>query len=174
MNQYFEYSFALALLENANNGFENLGWNASRNMRAFNERLQARAYYLTKEPKKAAEHAKKALALYLGEAYSEEVYLDYPAKRPLHLSRAGECYLYMGQMEKAYEMFCQMGIGYRCEHCRSAECYERYRNLGLYYLGLGEAFKKNALENYEEALRLCPSDLELNEMVRKLRKELGR
>ena len=174
LNQYFEYSFALALLENANNGFENLGWNASRNMRAFNERLQARAYYLTKEPKKAAEHAKKALALYLGEAYSEEVYLDYPAKRPLHLSRAGECYLYMGQMEKAYEMFCQMGIGYRCEHCRSAECYERYRNLGLYYLGLGEAFKKNALENYEEALRLCPSDLELNEMVRKLRKELGR
>lgn len=174
LNQYFEYSFALALLEKANDGYERSGWNASRNMRAFNERLQARAYYLTKEPEKAAKHAQKALELYLEEAYSEEVYLDYPAKRPLHLSRAGECYLYMGQMEKAYEMFCQMGIGYRCEHCRTAECYEKYRNLGLYYLGLGEAFKKDALENYEEALRLCPSDLELNEMVRKLRKELGR
>ena len=174
LNQYFEYSFALALLEKAVEGYEKHDWNASKNMRSFNERLQARAYYLMKDSKKATEHAKKALAIALEEAYSEEVYLDYPAERPLHLSKAGECYLYMGQMEKAYEMFCQMGIGYRCEHCRSAECYEKYRNLGLYYLGLGEGFKKNALENYEEALRLCPSDLELVEMVRKLRKELGR
>ena len=77
----------------------------------------------------------------------------------------------MGNAEKAYEMFRLMDAGYRCEHCRCASCYEKYRNMGLYYLCLGEHYKKSALECYEKAYELCPVDQELEEMVKKLRKE---
>ncbi len=172
INQYFDYAGALRILEKAENGYANKGWNASRISRASNARFQARLHYLLKHYKKAAQCAKKAYDLYLEEACFEEAYLAYPAKRPLHLSRIGECRLYMVEMGKAYDMFRLMDAGYRCEHCRNAECYEKYRNLGLYYLCLGEGRKRDALEQYEKALELCPVDLELKEMVKKLRKEI--
>ncbi len=172
MTQYFDYAGALRILEKAEKGYANKGWNASRISRATNERFQARLHYLLKHFKKAEEHAKKAYDLYLEGVCSEEAYLSYPAKRPLHLSRIGECYLYMGEMGKAYDMFRLMDAGYRCEHCRNAECYEKYRNLGLYYLCLGEGRQREALEQYEKAWELCPTDLELEEMVKKLRKEI--
>ena len=174
ITQYFDYKGAIAILQKANQGLSKAGWSASRNAHGTNERFQARAYYLSGNLKEAAEHAKKALDLYLADAYSEEAYLEYPASRPLHLSRIGECYLYMGQAEKAYELFGQMGDGYRCEHCRFSECYEKYRNLGLYYVGLGGKYKRDALENYEKALNISAHDLELKEMVKKLRKETGK
>lgn len=172
MNYYFDYAGALRILEKANKGYENSGWKASRIARASNERFQARLHYLLKHYKKAEEHARKAYNLYLEGACSEEAYLAYTAKRPLHLSRIGECYLYMGEPEKAYDMFRLMDAGYRCEHCRNAECYEKYRNLGIYYLCLGEGRRRDALEQYEKAWGLCPLDLELEEMVKKLRKEI--
>ena len=171
ISHFFDYGAAVSILEKANRGYEQGGWNASANSRACNERFLARAYYLLREYKQAAVHAKKAYDLYLADAVSEEAYLAYPAKRPLHLSRIGECYLYMGNAEKAYEMFRLMDAGYRCEHCRCASCYEKYRNMGLYYLCLGEHYKKSALECYEKAYELCPVDQELEEMVKKLRKE---
>ena len=171
MNQYFDYTGALRILEKADRGYAR-GWNASRISRATKERYQARLHYLLKHYGKAKEHAKKAYDLYLQEASSEEAYLSYSAKRPLHLSRMGECRLYMGELGKAYDMFRLMDAGYRCEHCRNAECYEKYRNLGLYYLCLGEGRRKDALEQYEKAYKLCPTDLEVEEMVKKLRKEI--
>lgn len=174
ITQYFDYKGAIAILQKANQGFLKGDWNASRNAHGTNERFQARAYYLSGNLKEAAAHAKKALELYLADAHSEEAYLEYPVSRPLHLSRVGECYLYMGQTEKAYELFGQMGSGYRCEHCRFGECYEKYRNLGLYYLGLGGKYKRDALEHYEKALSISMHDLELKEMVKKLRKETGK
>jgi len=172
MNQYFDYTGALRILEKANKGYAGSGWNASQTSRATNERFQARLHYLLGHYKKAQEHARKAYDLYLEGADSEEAYLAYPAKRPLHLSRIGECCLYMGEMDRAYDMFRLMDAGYRCEHCRNAECYEKYRNLGLYCLCLGNARKKDALEQYEKAFALCPVDLELESMVKKLRKEI--
>ncbi len=172
MNHFFDYAGAIRILEKANKGYEHNGWNASVTSRAGNERFLARAYYLLGRYREAAVHAKKAYDLYLTDAYSEEDYLAYPAKRPLHLSRIGECYLYMGEAAKAYEMFRLMDAGYRCEHCRNRECYEKYRNLGLYYLCLGAGYKKEALECYEKAYELCPVDQEMEEMVKKLRKEM--
>ena len=172
MNQYFDYTGALRILEKAERGYANKGWSASKVSQANNERFQARLHYLLGRRRKAAEHAKKAYDLYLKDALSEEAYLAYPAKRPLHLSRIGECYLYMGKMGKAYDMFRMMDAGCRCEHCRNKECYEKYRNLGLYHLGFGNAGKKDALEQYEKALALCPMEIELEEMVKKLRKEI--
>ena len=172
MNLYFDYAGALRILEKADRGYTNKGWNASRISRATKERYQARLHYFLKHYQKAGEHAKRAYDLYLEEACSESAYLSYPAKRPLHLSRLGECYLYMGEMGKACDMFRLMDAGYRCEHCRNAECYEKYRNLGLYYLCLGEEHRKDALEQYEKAWELCPPDLEAEEMVKKLRKEI--
>lgn len=173
INQFFDYRGAIVILTKANKKLPS-GWQASSDAQADNERLQARAYALLHDPKEAAKHAKRAKELYLREAHSEEDYLRYPAYRPLHLSRIGECYLHMGEMDKAFEMFRQMGCGYRCKHCREPQCYERYRNLGLYYLCLGDDRKGEALENYEKALEICPHDLELQEMVKKLRKEIGR
>lgn len=173
INQFFDYRGAITILDKANKKLPS-GWQASSDAQADNERLQARAYALLHDLKEAAKHAKWAKELYLREAHSEEDYLRYPAYRPLHLSRIGECYLHMGEMDKAFEMFQQMGCGYRCKHCREPQCYERYRNLGLYYLCLGDGRKGEALENYEKALEICPHDLELQEMVKKLRKEIGR
>ncbi len=172
MNQYFDYAGALRILEKANKGRACHEWKASRIARAGNERFQARLHYLLKHFEKAKEHAKIAYDLYLEEAASEDAYLSYTAKRPLHLSRIGECYLYMGEFGKAYNMFRLMDAGYRCEHCRNVECYEKYRNLGLYYLCLGEGRKADALAQYEKALELCPVELELQEIVKKLRKEM--
>jgi len=170
MNQFFDYYGAITILQKANQKLA-VGWEASTNAKARNERFQARAYYLTNRPKEAAEHAKKAMDLYLQGAHSEESYVNYPAYRPLHLSQIGECCLYMGDRAKAFEMFRQMGEGLRCKHCREPKCYEQYRNLGLYYLN-DKNSRGNALENYEKALEICPHDLELKEMVKKLRKEL--
>lgn len=172
MNYFFDYAGAVRILEKAARGYENGGWNASRLSRAGNERFLARAYYLLRRYKKAEEHARKAYDLYLADASSEEAYLAYPSKRALHLSRIGECCLYMGNTDKAYELFQLMDAGYRCEHCRNGACYEKYRNMGLYYLCLGTSYKKEALECYEKAFELCPVDLELEEMVKKLRKEI--
>lgn len=172
MNQYFDYPGALRVLEKAEKGRTGKGWNASRINRGTCERYQARLHFLLGRRDRAAEHAKNAYDLYLQEAVSEEAYLAYPAKRPLHLSRMGECYLYMGEPKKAYDMFRLMDAGCRCEHCRNQECYEKYRNLGLYYLGFGESGRREALEQYEKALKFCPSDLEIREMVKKLRKEI--
>ena len=171
MNYFFDYGEAVKVLEKANRGFAQDGWSASVISRACNERFLARAYFLLRNLKEAAVHAKRAYDLYLKDADSEEAYLAWPAKRPLHLSRVGECCLYMGNAKKAYELFRLMDAGFRCEHCRCMECYEKYRNLGLYYLGMGESYKKNALECYEKAYELCPVDQELEEMVKKLRKE---
>lgn len=173
VHQFFDYRGAISILDKANKKLPS-GWAATQDVRADNERLQARAYALLREEKEAAKHAKRAKDLYLKNAYSEEAYLNYPACRPLHLSQIGECYLHMGEMDKAFEMFQQMGCGYRCRHCRQPECYEKYRNLGLYYLCLGDGRQKEALENYERALEICAHDLELQEMVKKLRKEIGR
>lgn len=171
MNQFFDHKGAIAILEKANQKLA-AGWKASAEALACNERFQARAYYLTNRPKEAAEHGKKAMELYLKDAHSEESYLNYPAYRPLHLSRIGECYLYMGDRAKAFELFHQMSDGYRCKHCREPKCYEQCRNMGLYYLG-GKDSRKEALNHYEKALEICPHDLEMQEMVKKLRKELG-
>lgn len=174
MSCFFDYLGAVSILQKANQKRET-GWQkASDDARADNERFQARAYYLLGRKKEAAEHAERAKELYLKAAHSEEAYLQYPAYRPLHLSRIGECYLYMGKTELAYELFRQMGEGYRCKNCRNPKCYEQYRNLGLYNLGFGSGRKEDALENYEKALEICPYNLELTEMVKKLRKELGR
>lgn len=172
MNQFFDYRGAITILEKANQKLA-VGWEASADAQGTNERFQARAYYLLGCPKEAAEHAQKAKKLYLKDACSEESYVNYPAYRPLHLSRIGECYLYMGDRAKAFELFGQMGGGYRCKHCREQKCYEQCRNLGLYYLGMKDS-KRNALNYYEKALEICPYDLELKEMVKKLRKELGK
>lgn len=173
INQFFDYTGAIVILQKANQRLES-GWSAGADDRANNECFQARAYYLMNRPKEAAEHAEKAKKLYLSAARSEEAYLSYPAYRPLHLSRIGECCLYMGETKKALELFVQMGEGYRCKHCREPKCYERHRNLGLYYLRPGASDRKKALENYERAQKICPHDLELIEMIKKLRKELGR
>lgn len=174
MSCFFDYLGAVTILQKANQKLETSWQKASDDARADNERFQARAYYLLGRKKEAAEHAKQAKALYLRSAHSEKDYLQYPAYRPLHLSRIGECYLYMGKTEQAYELFRQMGNGYRCRHCRNPKCYEQYRNLGLYYLGFGDTRKEDALENYEKASEICFYNLELKEMVKKLRKELGR
>lgn len=172
MTRFFDYTGALRILERADRGCLEKGWRASKTAQGDNERFRARIHYLLGHRQTAARHARNAYELYLKNAVSEEAYLAYPAKRPLHLSRIGECYLYMGEPGKAFDMFRLMDAGFRCEHCTNKECYEKYRNLGLYYLGFGKAGRKEALEQYEKALQLCPVEAELEEMVKKLRKEI--
>lgn len=173
MTYFFDYQGAISVLEKAKQRLMKGDFRASNDAQGANERFQARAYYLMGRTKEAAEHAQKAKEWYLKDMCSEEAYVNYPAYRPLHLSRIGECYLYMGDRAKAFEMFRQMGEGYRCKHCREPKCYEQYRNMGLYYIGMKDG-KANALENYEKAIEICPYEQELKEMIKKLRKELGK
>lgn len=78
--------------------------------------------------------------------------------------------MYMGQSEKAMEMFRKMSGCERCTHCREPKCYEGIRDMGIYYYGLKEYDK--ALSYYEQALEICPTDIELQLAIAKLRKEI--
>ena len=61
MNLYFDYAGALRILEKADRGYTNKGWNASRISRATKERYQARLHYFLKHYQKAGDHAKLSL-----------------------------------------------------------------------------------------------------------------
>ncbi|MBS6396332.1 MAG: tetratricopeptide repeat protein [Clostridiales bacterium] len=174
MALFFDFKEALRILEKAAASYEKGVWKAGITDRAVNEKLQARACYLMGRPETAAEHARQALVLYLKNFASEEDYIAYPPVRPWRLCQIGECYLYMGYKEKALELFEDMTKGYRCRHCRNKACYEGYRNIGLLYRDPKDPDLKKALEQYEKALEISPEDLELQETVKKLRKEIGR
>ena len=75
-----------------------------------------------------------------------------------------------GTVLKAMEMFRKMSGCERCTHCREPKCYEGIRDMGIYYYGLKEYDK--ALSYYEQALEICPTDIELQLAIAKLRKEI--
>lgn len=96
--------------------------------------------------------------------------MNYAVERPWRMARIAECYMYMGETDKAFAMFRQMGECQRCTHCREPKCYEGLRDMGIYFHGQKQYDK--ALSYYEQALEICPSDAELLVATAKLRKEI--
>lgn len=120
----------------------------------------------------AAECGRKAKELYLKDAASEEAYINYGKERPWRMARMGECYMYMGESEKALKIFEQISSCNRCTHCCEPKCYEAFRDMAIYYFGMKQYEK--ALSCYEQALEICPSDSETLLAIAKLRKEIGK
>ncbi len=170
MIDIFEYKQAIKRLDQIEKSVEKLGTKISARVQARHWLVKARAYHMLHKAAKAAECAKKAKALYLTDAVSEEAFLYYGMEKPWRMARIGECYMYMGQSEKALEMFCRMAGCQRCTHCREPKCYEGLRDMGIYYYGLKQYDK--ALSFYEQALEICPNDVELQLIIAKLRKEI--
>lgn len=166
----FEYKEAIKYLQQAQRMLAKTGVKVSSDTEARSWLIQAKAYYMLQRKERAEECGRKAKELYLKDAVSEKAYLDYGRARPWRIARIGECYMYMGQGEKALNLF-EQGTGcLRCTHCCEPECYEAYRDMGIYYHGLKQYEK--ALSFYEHALKICPSDSELILAIAKLRKEI--
>lgn len=169
MIDIFEYKDALKRLDQIAKSVTKLGTKVSARAQARHWLVKARAYYMLRKGAKAAECAKKAKGFYLMGAVSEEAFLNYAKEKPWRMARIGECYMYMGESEKALEMFRQMGDCQRCTHCREPKCYEGLRDMGIYYHGLKQYDK--ALFYYEQAAEICATDMELMLVIEKLRKE---
>ncbi len=170
MLDIFEYKLALKHLHQAQKALEKSGAKVSAWEEGKGFLIQAKAFYLLHKKTQAKACAVKAKELYLKGSVSEEAYLAYGKERPLRLARIGECYMYMGEGQKALEMFEQMSCGMRCTQCCEPRCYEAFRDKGIYYHGIKQYGK--ALECYEKALEICPGDLELMLVIAKLRKEI--
>lgn len=170
MVDIFEYKDAIKRLDQIEKSVAKMGTEISPRVQARHWLIKARAYYMLHKSAKAAECAKKAKEFYLTGAVSEEAFVNYAMERPWRMARIGECYMYMGQSEKAMEMFRKMSGCERCTHCREPKCYEGIRDMGIYYYGLKEYDK--ALSYYEQALEICPTDIELQLAIAKLRKEI--
>ncbi len=163
---------AIKIMERAEQMRESGNWKAGKGWQAACMKYLARAHYLLEESEKAAGYAKKGIELYLEGFRSEEEYLSYLSRRPGRLSNIGQCYLYMGEREKAMDYFDQMEAGLRCKTCREPKCYEAYLNRGRCYMR--EKRWQEALEAFEEAQRILSSerDLEVVAMLKKIRKEI--
>lgn len=170
MVDIFEYKDALKRLDQIEKSVEKLGTKISARAQARHWLIKARACYMLRKGAKSAECAKKAKEFYLTGAVSEEAFLNYAMERPWRMARIAECYMYMGENDKAFAMFDQMGRCQRCTHCREPKCYEGLRDMGIYYHGLKQYDK--ALRYYDQALEICPSDAELLVATAKLRKEI--
>lgn len=170
MADIFEYKDAIKRLDQIEKSVAKLGTEVSANVQARHWLIKARAYYMLHKGTKAAECAKKAKEFYLTDAVSEEAFLNYAVERPWRMARIGECYMYMGETDKAFALFKEMGACQRCTHCREPKCYEGLRDMGIYYHGMKQYEK--ALSYYERAREICSSDPELMVVTAKLRKEI--
>lgn len=170
MADIFEYKEAINRLNQIEKSTAKLGTELSAKVQARHWLIKARAYYMLQKTSKSAECAKKAKEFYLVGAVSEEAFLNYGMEKPWRMARIGECYLFMGETEKAMQMFAQMGECARCTHCREPKCYEGLRDMGICYHGQKQYDK--ALMYYEKALEICPSDAELILATMKLHKEI--
>ncbi len=169
MADIFEYKLALKRLDEIEKLAGKSDVTIAFHVLARHWNIKARIYYMLHKYDKAAECARKAKAFYLKDAVSEEAFLNYAPSKPWNMARIGECYMYMGQGEKALEIFRRMSECHRCSHCREPKCYEGIRDMGIYYHGLKQYQK--ALEYYEQAYAICP-DIELGLVIEKLRKEI--
>ncbi len=170
MTDIFEYKDAIKRLDQIEKSVAKLGTKISARAQARHWLVKARAYYMLYKGAKAAECAKKAKEFYLTGAVSEEAFLNYAVEKPWRMARIGECYMYMGETDKAFALFKEMGDCQRCTHCREPKCYEGLRDMGIYYHGMKQHDK--ALSYYEQAREICPSDSELMVVTAKLRKEI--
>lgn len=170
MTDIFEYKDAIKRLDQIEKSVAKLGTEVSANVQARHWLIKARAYYMLHKGAKAAECAKKAKEFYLTDAVSEEAFLNYAMEKPWRMARIGECYMYMGETDKAIALFKEMGVCQRCTHCREPKCYEGLRDMGIYYHGMKQYEK--ALSYYEQAREICSSDPELMVVTAKLRKEI--
>ncbi len=161
---------AMRLLKKAEEMDGRSVWSAGDDQRIQNLMLQARIQYLEKRWGEAARCARLALDLMLRGYISEKIYVSYPAERPQRLSKVGECYLYMGETEKALAYFEQTREGLRCKYCREPECYEGL--IGEMIFRMGEENWSEALACGEKALKICPNDLELKSTVQRIRGEI--
>ncbi len=161
---------AMCLLKKAEEMNGRSVWKTWDDQRIRNLMLQARIQYLEKRPSEAARCARQALDLMLRGCISERIYVSYPAERPQRLSKVGECYLYMGDKKKALAYFSQTRSGLRCKYCREPECYEGL--VGEMIFQMGEENWSEALACGEEALKICPNDLELQSTVQRIRGEI--
>lgn len=166
----FEYKLAIKYLQQAQKALKKNGIKVSALLEARSWLVQAKAFYMLQKKSQAAECGRKAKELYLKDAASEEAYINYGKERPWRMARMGECYMYMGESEKALKMFEQISSCNRCTHCREPKCYEAFRDMAIYYFGMKQYEK--ALSCYEQALEICPSDSETLLAIAKLRKEI--
>lgn len=170
MVDIFEYKQVIKRLDQIERAVVKLSAKISASSRARHWLLKAQTYYMLHKFSKAADCGAKAKEFYLKGAVSEEAYLNYGRERLWRMARIGECYMYMGQSEKALAMFRKMSDCQRCTHCTEPQCYEGLRDMGIYYSVMGDVEK--ALLYYGKALEICPCDLELQLAMTKLRKEI--
>ena len=170
MADIFEYKDAFRGLEQVEKLVEKSGTKISARAQARHWLIKARICYMLRKSEKSTEYAGKARMFYLTDAVSEEDFLNYATDKPWRMARIAECYMYMGESEKALAMFLEMGECQLCTHCREPKCYEGLRDMGIYYHGLKQYDK--ALSYYEQAMEICPSDTELLVVTTKLREEI--
>ncbi len=116
-----------------------------------------KAYYMSKNYKKAKQCAELALAVFK-ETYdiSEEEYLSAAPYRSIELYRFGWIYLGLGDVEKAKCYFRKMEEGTLCKNCKHNGCYEAQLYLGIIYFMQGDIAE--ARKAFEEAIRRNPHD----------------
>lgn len=169
---YFaDYKGALAVLKKAIERKDSLNWGNDYDSLGYNERLQAQCYYFMGKKREAYDHGRAALEFYLN-GREEEDYINYYARRPVRLSIVGECYLYMGEKEKAKSLFDQMLGCLRCRHCVEPGCYDHYSSMALYYLDPDDRRPEEALCCLEQSHAICSTDLSVIKLLERLRKEI--
>ena len=169
MNSICEYKKAVKKLNEVENLPQERKWNISTWEQGRHWIQKAYAYYMQKAFEKAAECAAKAKEIILTGVKSEEAFMEYGKNFPMFRSMMGECYLYLGEVEKAFAIFEQMSRCRRCLHCRSIKCYDGFICMGIYYEVAGQYEK--AIEYYEKVLEVEPDEVQVNIRMSKLQKE---
>lgn len=166
MNSIFEYRSAIRGLEEMEKLVAGKKLNISTWEQGRHWDQKAQAYYMMRMFEKAAECAGKAREIILTGVKSEEAFLEYGKNFPLFLSLMGGCYLYLGEVQKAFSIFEQMPDCRRCLHCRYRKCYDGFVYMGYYYEVTGQS--ENALLYYRKAQEVDPNHIEMQLRIKKL------
>lgn len=136
----------------------------------------AKAYFLSKDKRRAKNYAEKALKHFAKSGQgTREDYLDYKPYLPARLGNFGWMELCLGNTEKAMELFEEMGNNLRCRRCTDRKCFESVLYLGDCYAAMGEIEK--AKEFYEKTLSIFPgceeARLKLERLKNPMKGKLG-
>lgn len=134
------------------------------------ERYLARTFYMMGRLEEAREHARLSLKNFEKSGRKEEDYLAYPAYAPARMASFGWIFLCLGDTKRAVQLFTGMNERPKCKSCRYSDCFERFLYMGYVFLGQNEAEK--ALEQFQKACTLNPSNNEARSAAEQMKKRL--